>query len=114
MTRRQPDMSGSRAKTATEYKRHASRQYGYARLEAGKAARWYKIAESKARQARWLTRHPDLWEPGFTPAAVEADGAACSRLGDVFLRSYFMFTDQARFYAGLARDYAAPAGEPAQ
>jgi hypothetical protein len=102
---RHPDITGTPAETAAEYRLQVHRDYGHARSEARRADRFYQTAASCRHRAAWLTRHPDLWTPEYTPAGLEEEARTWERLADLYLRGYFSAVASARFHAGLARDY---------
>lgn len=95
--------------TPTEYERdahayrlEAKREYRRARTGARRAAKEYELADAYRVQARWLTRHPDLWELHATPADIEQHAALCERVADGYLGSSFRATGRSRWCRELA------------
>lgn len=86
--------------TATTYRHRADRAYRDARRHLDLAASLYGLAAAHAAHARFLTRHPDLWEvvPRWTgnPAFWEAAAADAERFADEMLQASFAATARAR------------------
>lgn len=111
MTRRigAPGPGESEREWGLYWRREEARERAGSRRAARQAGQWYKAAANSRVHAAWLTRRgPELWgDPGWhggTPAETEAYAATLARVADSELRQVFRKADNARRYAGYARD----------
>lgn len=77
-----------------------------AEADARTAAEWYLGAAQARHQAARLTRTPELWRRGWTPASRENHATDLIRTADRYLRSSFHSTGLAASYRELGRKYA--------
>ena len=93
------------AAEAARHKGTADRYYRRGRRAAADAAAFYQSAGQARRDARFLTRNPDLWSADRNPASQEAYAATLTGIADHYLQRSFTATASARFYRGLMHDY---------
>jgi hypothetical protein len=82
---------------AADHDRTAGREYGRANTQARRAARFYSIARGLRLTLRFAAPQD--------AAELELTCQLMVRCADAMLASSFSATDNARFYAKLARDY---------
>ncbi len=103
--------SNDSRREATSASRKAGNFTRRAEREARQAEEFYQTAAKAWREARWLTRRPDMWDTAlrYTPAEVETRARCWERIGNTYLRASFHTTGLAAFYRDLAARYRANA-----
>lgn len=106
----------SNAAQAAEHSRYADKLGREARKSAEFAARQYDRAREYFVHARWLTRHPDLWdaETTGTPEQWESWGRSALHLADSTLQRSFDLLSSIKLYRELAKSARARAREDAE